>query len=155
MRRLGTNGCEGLVDSSRRRQQRVGHRDGEPLSVDLDDDLVSGVRRFSRTDRARVFFNRVVELGFDPTRVNRERCVAVGSERGVVDDELVERKNGRESDDLEFAQRPPRFREGVLAVGSRDNQFREQRIERTRDDVTGDDTGVDADSGTAGNAKCF
>ncbi|CAB4590029.1 unannotated protein [freshwater metagenome] len=67
----------------------------------------------------------------------------------------MKREHRRKSNDLEFAQRAAGFGQSVLAVGPGDDEFGEQRVERSRDNVTCNNPGINSDTRTAGKAKGF
>src|SRR5690606_18676112 len=84
----------------------------------------------------------------DPACEDAEIAVFCG-ECGIPNDLAVEGQDGGEPCNLELIERTTCALESLGAVAPGDDDLRRQRVERARDGITGSDTGVETDAGTA------
>ncbi len=80
---------------------------------------------------------------------------AAFAERGVVHEFEVEADGGVEGIDAEFAERAPGAFDGVESVVAVDDELGDHGVVVRRDAVAGDDVGIDADAGAAGDFEAF
>ena len=142
--RRGSGG--GAADLHGRHGDAVGQAHLEALARHLDDDGVARLGLCGRLGFAVPRRNVVRELGLDPAREHAELSVFCCEGR-VAHDLAVEGQHGRHARDLELVERAARALERLGAVTPRDDELAEQRVERSRDAVTGGDAGVEADAG--------